>query len=148
MASSHTGVSPSTSTGGDRLGPLQQLLQAKEEAIRIELGPAVAAAHPGAVVQSHRQQDALGALAAQFAAAGHLGLQPCRHPFESVAAHAQGVEHRPIGQLHPVAPQPLTPAPLLGVAPAVHAAVTQHDQLAGGGRRGGRHGAGGGRWAQ
>ena len=115
---------------------MQQLLQAEQESLGIQLVAPIGPTDPGTVVQTHGQQDAVRPLSPQLTATLHLLLQPRRHPLQAIAAYPQRIEHGATGQSHPVAPQTLTPAALLGVAPAVNPAVPEHDQFA---RDGDRH---------
>lgn len=91
---------------------------------------AVGPSDPSGVIEAHRDQDALRPLTAQLTPAQHLRGKTGRQPLQPITAHAQVVEHRCPWGGHPVAPEPFTPAALFGIAPAEHAAVAKHHELA------------------
>ena len=130
---------------GQGLGRGEQLLQTKEKAFGVQLLPTIGPTHPGGIVVANANQDPLGGLTPQFSAAAYLVHQAGGQALQAIAPYAQVVHDWPFGSLHPVAPQPFTPAPLPGIPPALHAAIAKHHQLFGTGHHHGRsRGVGGG----
>ena len=123
---------------GQGLGRGEQPLHTKEKALRVQLLAPIGPTHPGRIVVADADQDSLGDLTPQFAAAAHLIHQAGSQALQAVAPHAQVVHDWAVGSPHPLAPQPFTPAPLAGIAPALHAAIAKHHQLLGTGHHHGR----------
>ena len=123
---------------GQGLGRGEQLFQAKEKALGVQLLPTIGPPNPGGIVVADADQDSLGGLTPQFSAAAHLVHQAGRQALQAIAPHAQVVHDWPVGLLHPLAPEPFTPAPLAGIPPALHAAIAKYHQLLGTGHHHGR----------
>ena len=123
---------------GQGLGRREQLLQTKKKALGVQLLAPIGPPHPGRIVVADADQDSLGGLTPQFAAAAHLIHQAGGQALQAIAPHAQVVNDWAVGLRHPVAPQPFTPAPLPGIPPALNAAIAKHHQLLGTGHHHGR----------
>ena len=116
---------------GQRFHFTEQLSHAESIGLGGQLLAAIRPAHPCRVVQSDCQQHTVRCLPPQLAATLPLPPPAGGHPFQSIAADAQGIDHRGRRQLHPLPAQAFAPAPGLTISPAIHAAVADHQQLFG-----------------